>query len=898
MHFSTQIHCLSLLAEQFEAEDMSRLERFCLGYVHGSLPPWVYSVFQSQQAVALYKTLDQDSVRPLGLKHPLIKTTHKEVIKANRVELQHYLEPQQIALSSAGAAKLVMSVRAQLEARRDFFCMKLDLKNAYNEISRASIVEALQSEPTLQHLASFFGITLAPTTVLEAKGVVIGEAGDGEGQGDPKATAGFCVGLQPSLVAMDTTCRAAGGSAIGGADDIYVVGPAQVVLQAVAQFQLEVWERCHLRLQLDKSSLFSWEGDLPDDTPPEIQLAGCVTGDRFLRGFICYGCPVGEDEYVSVKLKEVADKILEDARKTTELLQQDKQALWSSLRLSISQRFDYWCQLAPPSLTRPVAEYLDRKLWAVLETALGFSVPRQGRPVGGEVDCMLNVPVVGLQAQPFAEWVVRQPVRLHGMGFRSQEDNCDPGYIGAFLQAAPFMATLPALKEVMGGEDTWGEDANPAYRLAPFLSSNQREAAELKGAWRRLQQEAEEAARYLGEEVEGPLASQLEEVALVDESCSRQNIVEAREQIRGKLLLLALERHPDRTARPVWSWPERDKHTSIWLLCLPLPHSTFSAQEFSTAAAALLCIPPPCCASHIGKAVQGRVQVCRWGDNVVNSTMQGDGWRTRHDGMKLLLRDLHVRAGLPIVCEVFNLFSDCIPQDGLNRMERGRRRQALVPDFKVRGDGGEGDVLCELKFINACKSRYPRDPRPRNGVRAVERRADGLTEVYGKTAREVDWRFCGTPRPLPAQPGVARPPRQIGPVEARLNTFGRVRGWVFGAWGETSEEVHSLVQKLAEARVRVADTLPGQCLRSKSKAALMASEVGFLRRRLSFAAVQGQARLLLDRLQLLGDGAREAAGRRDRALAARREEANEMRAQHAKMLQGRNICRKGFGLPE
>ena len=78
----------------------------------------------------------------------------------------------------------------------------------------------------------------------------------------------------------------------------------------------------------------------------------------------------------------------------------------------------------------------------------------------------------------------------------------------------------------------------------------------------------------------------------------------------------------------------------------------------------------------------------------------------------------------------------------------------------------------------------------------------------------------------------------------------------------------------------------------------MASEVGFLRRRLSFAAVQGQAKLLLDRLQLLGDGAREAAGRRDWALAARRAEACEMRAQYVSMLQGRNIRRSGFGLLE
>ena len=96
-------------------------------------------------------------------------------------------------------------------------------------------------------------------------------------------------------------------------------------------------------------------------------------------------------------------------------------------------------------------------------------------------------------------------------------------------------------------------------------------------------------------------------------------------------------------------------------------------------------------------------------------------------------------------------------------------------------------------------------------------------------------------------------------------------------------------EKAILKKVRRADTLPGQSLISKSKAAQLASEVGFLRRRLSFAAVQGHARLLLDPLLLLGDGAGEADGRRDRALAARRAEANEMRAQHTRMLIGRNI---------
>ena len=62
-------------------------------------------------------------------------------------------------------------------------------------------------------------------------------------------------------------------------------------------------------------------------------------------------------------------------------------------------------------------------------------------------------------------------------------------------------------------------------------------------------------------------------------------------------------------------------------------------------------------------------------------------------------------------------------------------------------------------------------------------------------------------------------------------------------------------EKAILKKVRRADTLPGQSLISKSKAAQLASEVGFLRRRLSFASVQGHARLLLDPLLLLGDGA-------------------------------------------
>ena len=77
----------------------------------------------------------------------------------------------------------------------------------------------------------------------------------------------------------------------------------------------------------------------------------------------------------------------------------------------------------------------------------------------------------------------------------------------------------------------------------------------------------------------------------------------------------------------------------------------------------------------------------------------------------------------------------------------------LLRDFKIRGAGGEGDVLCELMFISASRSRYPLNTR--NGIRAVDRNSDLLIDEYAKKAREVNWEYGGTPMP-PLQPRDSR----------------------------------------------------------------------------------------------------------------------------------------------
>ena len=61
----------------------------------------------------------------------LARCFNKVAIRSNRPVLTSFLEPQQLALSVAGGAKLVHSVRMMAEANPEFVVGK---KNAFNSV--------------------------------------------------------------------------------------------------------------------------------------------------------------------------------------------------------------------------------------------------------------------------------------------------------------------------------------------------------------------------------------------------------------------------------------------------------------------------------------------------------------------------------------------------------------------------------------------------------------------------------------------------------------------------------------------------------------------------------------------------------------------------------------------
>ena len=233
-----------------------------------------------------------------------------------------------------------------------------------------------------------------------------------------------------------------------------------------------------------------------------------------------------------------------------------------------------------------------------------------------------------------------------------------------------------------------------------------------------------------------------------------------------------------------------------------------------------------------------------FGDNVRSARMEEDGFRERHDILKRVLTNLAQWGKLRVRCEVFGEFASLIPQQGWEQVVewekrvRGRKRHGLVPDFLFpSGWGAEGEArLAELKVISCCRSHYG-PLLTGQSESPVQAYANKQTAAYRTKARKADKEFVGVPE------------GQQGPVEGRLLGYGEVTGLVFGAFGEASEAVHELVQVVAKARAAGG---PGRVGGSKGEVAKL---VGQVRRQVGVTAVKAQARLLLERLRMVGQAA-------------------------------------------
>ena len=865
---------LTCLAEVMEEEQASLLEDFGLLYLSGKLPPWYYKVGGSVTTVPVYKTKQRNTLRPVGVKNPLTRVLHRAAIIANREPLNAFLEPQQLCLSSGGAHKLVNSVRMMSEANPNFIVVKLDFRNAHNEISRAAIIEELETEPSLQHLAWLAAVVLAPHTGLEAGGALWGLQGEGEVQGDPLASACFAVAIQRDVRALDKRMAAFGGMAKFGNDDGYIVGPPEKVFQALEEFSNNVRQRCSLHLQESKTEVFAW-GELPAVTPPTMKRAGIQEGSSFHPGFLCYGIPVGSNTYVRAVLEEKAKEISTTAEEVASILGEDAQALWVVLHRSLSNKLDYHLTLCYPSDIRPVAAALDRTLWAVLEQAAGQKIPRWEQGLGYE--CVLNPPIDSMTQLSFQELFIRTPIRQKGFGLRSMLTTCPAAFIGGVEKSLPMFSGEQGICRQLQHQVGDGGMGEEWWRT--LQASNCRTGREFTESWTHLQMEGAQCANYLGIELGGLLAKgPAHATCLQPDSSCRQELTEQREELKEAVLKEALLQHPDQAARPVRFYPQLDRLSSAWKLSLPGPVNGLPTKVFREVMATHLFLPSPACKDIMGQPVIGQQPAGPFGDEVMCATLPGDSWRTRHDSLKTCLMNILEDAKVPAEAEVYGLFRHLIPAEALaagGPLEQARQRMGLTPDLRIRFPTAEGpqDLLGEIKLMSAGRTRYPLTRMEKQ----ADRRARELPATYRRPLARLDEQYHGT------QAGAA------GPLVRHLQSFGELQCYVGGAFGEGSAHLHSLIQSCAEARIQHLIRLTGQ----QDMERFLGTIVGQYRREISTCIVRAQALCLLSRIGQISPAARAAAQRRAGAARLERQRREERRAQWAASLQGPGWARRG-----
>ena len=153
--------------------------------------------------------------------------------------------------------------------------------------------------------------------------------------------------------------------------------------------------------------------------------------------------------------------------------------------------------------------------------------------------------------------------------------------------------------------------------------------------------------------------------------------------------------------------------------------------------------------------------------------------------MELELRDTLREADVPVIHQVRGAFEDLIRGAARGRYFREkskRTRDGIVPDLRWRDEDGEF-VLGDVKTIGFGKTRYwGRSPA---STRPVDARAGSVHTDMRSKLRSIDRTILG------------RSPN--GPLELRLSAVGPIRGLVFGAFGEISEEARTLLCYAADA---------------------------------------------------------------------------------------------------
>ena len=355
-------------------------------------------------------------VRPIAIGSILRRLAARLLLARNTSEVEEALGTAQYGFTPAGRESIMLQINTLLDLHPDWIVAGLDIKNAFNTVSRLVMLEECRTR--LPHLFALARACYAdPSTLFyrDDDGFHDISSASGSQQGDPFGGVLFALAyrtvldrLQVAFPDLHVFCFW---------DDTSLVGPADLVSRAIAWLNSEEGA-IQVDLTYNEAKLQAWS---PTELPPTHRSAlsrvgvGAANLAPPARGIEMLGVFLGSPEYIKAGL----------ARKLAKLTAVLEGEAWHKLEprvqllclvYAISRRAHDSARFARPDLLHDAGLTHDKAIAGALSNIIGFL------PNHTTTDTLELV-----------RFKIRLPLKMGGLGLRLLQDASLPAYVSSLL---------------------------------------------------------------------------------------------------------------------------------------------------------------------------------------------------------------------------------------------------------------------------------------------------------------------------------------------------------------------------------------------------------------------------------------------------------------------------------
>lgn len=419
----------SILSDSDIAKSLAALfERTASGANHSAE---LASLLGDCRLIALSKP--DGGVRPIAIGESSRRLLGKILVKKFAQDVRADHEPLQVGVGTPdGGIAVIHSASAFLALNPNGVLINIDIKNAFNSMSRVAMFEHYRQHPKLSSLVPILRLYYMRTgnlLVHDGGDGIIVHSNSGSQQGCNFGTQFWSGGFKDALVEFkkrtNYAVSFADDGSFGLADPAAAAAFLRFVADQAAEHGCELnYSKCNcLSNTVLPNELRSLGVRCIDATLPAAERGvSLLEDDTAHRGITLQGVPIGTPEFIAAWL----DKRLIDYEETFRRLRTyvpDRLAAAQILSLCIVPKISHILRALPPSITAAFAKRFDDACVSCFTAIAAPDHAASGLP-------------------PIADAIVRLKLRDGGFDIGNQHRACTAAYVASWATAEPLITKL------------------------------------------------------------------------------------------------------------------------------------------------------------------------------------------------------------------------------------------------------------------------------------------------------------------------------------------------------------------------------------------------------------------------------------------------------------------------